>query len=84
MYGFLLGQVQVVCHDLMAFFTRITVHMFYRIMGLAMHICKVLSIVQVDPKSFRRTASIHMHTVPLQRECVAYLRTLLNAVIVVL
>jgi len=26
-----------------------------------MHICKVLSSVQVDPKSFRRTTSIHVH-----------------------
>ena len=35
--------------------------MFYRIMGLAMHICKVLSSVQVDPKFFRHTTSIHVH-----------------------
>jgi len=45
----------------MAFLTRITVHIFYRIMGLAMHICKVLSSVQVDPKSFRRITSAHVH-----------------------
>jgi len=45
----------------MAFLTRITVHIFYRIMGLAMRACKVLSLVQVDPKSFRRTTSIHAH-----------------------
>jgi len=51
----------VVCRDLMAFFTRITVHIFYRIMGLAMRFCKVLSSVQVDPQSFRRTTSIHVH-----------------------
>jgi len=51
----------VVYRDLMAFLTRITVHMFYRIMGLAMHICKALSLVQVDPKSFRRTMSTHAH-----------------------
>jgi len=31
-------------------------------MGLAMQICKVLSLVQVDPKSFRRTTSIHVHS----------------------
>jgi len=30
-------------------------------MGLAMQICKALSLVQVDPKSFRRTTSIHVH-----------------------
>jgi len=30
-------------------------------MGLAMQICKVISSVQVDPKSFRRTASAHVH-----------------------
>jgi len=30
-------------------------------MGLAMQICKVLSSVQVDPKSFRRTTNIHVH-----------------------
>jgi len=59
--GFSLGQVRVVCRNLMTFLTRITVHIFYRIMGLAMHICKVLSSVQVDPKSFRRTTSIHVH-----------------------
>jgi len=59
--GFSLGQVRVVCRDLMAFLTRITVHIFYWIMGLAMRMCKVLSSVQVDPKSFRRTTSIHVH-----------------------
>jgi len=31
-------------------------------MGLAMRICKVLSLVQVDPKSSRRTTSIHVHS----------------------
>jgi len=30
-------------------------------MGLAMQICKVLSLVQVDPKSFRCTTSTHVH-----------------------
>jgi len=30
-------------------------------MGLAVYICKVLSLVQVDPKSFRRTKSVHAH-----------------------
>jgi len=59
--GFSLGQVRVVCRDLMAFLTRITVHTFYRIMGLAMRMCKVVSLVQVDPKSFRRTTSMHVH-----------------------
>jgi len=51
----------VVCRDLMAFLTRITVHIFYRVMGLAMRICKVLSSVQVDPTSFRRSTSMHVH-----------------------
>jgi len=30
-------------------------------MGLAMQICKVLSSAQMDPQSFRRTASMHAH-----------------------
>jgi len=51
----------VVRPDLMAFLTRLIVHIFYRIMGLPMRTCKVLSSVQVDPKSFRRTTSIHVH-----------------------
>jgi len=45
----------------MAFLTKLTVHIFYRIKGLTMRICKVLSSIQVDPKSFRRTTSIHVH-----------------------
>jgi len=37
--------------------------MFYRTMGLAMRTCKVLSLAQVDPKSFRRTTSMHVHNI---------------------
>jgi len=45
----------------MAFFTTITVHMFHWILGLAMPTRKVLSSVQVDPKSFRHATSVHVH-----------------------
>ena len=55
----------------MAFFTRITVHIFYQIMGLAMRISKVLSSEQVDPKSFQRTVSVHAHNITKRVYCVS-------------
>jgi len=45
----------------MAFLTRTTVHMHHGTMGLPMRLCKVLSSAQSDPKSFRRTTSMHAH-----------------------